>query len=202
MAVAVAREGGESLDKHRFRSPEAVDAAHSPDPKVRGMLRDYERPRAGNREGKFTRPQTRGRLVGHHWELVKRGVFGSKYAAQVVHSYMCMNPRSDMPVELRDKWRAPVPGVQAIAEGTCMEPSYVRRCMKILAEWKLIDISDGYDHPRLLSFDEESERDRQMELARLRGWPRPGEKRTVQVTAATATRSQAIEDETVLRERA
>jgi hypothetical protein len=204
MAAAAGRNGGESLEKFRFRSTEAIDRAHSDDPKVRRTLRDYERPTVDNRKGDFDRGKTRSRLVSHHWRLVENGVFGSKYAVQVVHSFMCMNPMSSMPIELdrRDKWRPPVPGAKAIAKATVMEVSNVRRCMKTLWEWKLIDISEGYEHPRLLSFDEESEYQRGKDIARSRELRsgRTGRRRSVLISGATVGR-QVEESEPVLRER-
>lgn len=205
MALEAVQDSRGPLAKHRFRSPEAVDAAHSPNPKIRGMVRDYEKRKPDTRKGDLSRDETRSWLVAWHWELVKRGeVFGSKYAAQAVHSYMCWSPMSSMPHDLgrRDKWRPRVPGAQQIAKAIHMDVSNVRHRMKDLADMKLIDISDGYQHPRLLSFDEESEYQRQKELARLRGWPRPSGKRTVQVTEDTIKCTQVVEEDPVLRERA
>jgi hypothetical protein len=112
----------------------------------------------------LSRDQTRSLLIKHHWYLAERHVFGGNYAAQVVHGFMCLHPRSSAPADAakRGSWFPPVPGVKAIAKATGMTESNVRRCMQTMESWGLIDLADGYDRARLVSIDEESDFARQL----------------------------------------
>lgn len=120
----------------------------------------------------LTRDQTRSLLIKHHWWLAERHVFGGSYAAQIVHNYFCLHPKSSAPADAgkRGGWFPPVPGVKATAKATGMTENNTRRCMQTLAAWGLLDISDGYDRARLMSIDEESDFAREMDT-RLRVTP-------------------------------